>query len=69
MAFMLRKLSARARTVVAVVGAGHLSGIRCGPAGSLHARGWPALMWLLLTALWRQPLPASAGQGVRAAAR
>lgn len=28
MAFMLRKLAARAHTVVAVVGAGHLQGIR-----------------------------------------
>lgn len=29
MAFMLRKLASRAQTVVAVVGAGHLQGIRC----------------------------------------
>ena len=34
MTFMLRKLAGRADVVVAVVGAGHLQGIRCaGPAG------------------------------------
>lgn len=31
MAFMLRRLASRAQAVVAVVGAGHLQGIRWGP--------------------------------------
>lgn len=44
MTFMLRKLASRAHTVVAVVGAGHLQGIRWGP-GLAAAR--PGVLLLL----------------------
>ena len=62
MAFMLRKLAARAQTVVAIVGAGHLQGIRCAACGACGGRGatwlWlrvrctRARVWLLAAAAW-----------------
>jgi hypothetical protein len=48
MTFMLRKLAGRADVVVAVVGAGHLQGIRC--AG----RGCRRLRWAVPVLPWRR---------------